>query len=213
MKLTRHGILFAISSPSGAGKSTIASRLLNQDSLLTMSISATTRKPRPGEVHKKDYEFMDKETFEQQLQDGYFLEHAHIFGNRYGTPRAPVITALQNGQDVLFDVDWQGVLQIYAQLAEYTTSIFVLPPSMVMLEERLRRRGTESEEATQKRLAIAYEEVLKYKSYDYVVVNDDLDRCVMEIQAIVQAERLRRQRQIGLESFVEKLVLARSTLS
>jgi guanylate kinase len=204
-KFKRRGILFVVSSPSGAGKSTISRKLLAADRGLKMSVSATTREPRPGEVDGEDYQFVDLERFRAMVEKGEFLEWAHVFGNRYGTPRAPVEAALASGQDVLFDIDWQGAQQLYQQAGGDIVRIFIFPPSMEELERRLRARRTDSDEVITNRMARAATEVSHWDGYDYVLVNDDVDACYAKVATILQAERLKRSRQTGLIGFVRGL--------
>ena len=202
----RRGILFVVSSPSGAGKSTISRRLLAGDKELTMSVSATTRAPRPGEVDGKDYHFVALETFREMVSKHEFLEWAHVFGNRYGTPRAAVEEALASGRDVLFDIDWQGAQQLYQRAGGDVVRVFIFPPSMTELERRLRARATDSEEVIQGRMSRARAEISHWDGYDYVLVNDDVDRCYEDVRTILAAERLKRSRQTGLIGYVRKLM-------
>jgi guanylate kinase len=201
----RRGILFVVSSPSGAGKSTIARKLLGNDHGLTMSVSATTRPPRPGEVDGKDYHFVDVTTFKDMVANQQFLEWAHVFGHRYGTPRAPVDAALASGRDVLFDIDWQGAQQLYQRAGGDVVRVFIFPPSMTELERRLRNRGTDSEEVITGRMSRAAAEISHWDGYDYVLVNDDVERCYTDVATILTAERLKRSRQTGLIGFVRGL--------
>ena len=204
--IPRNGILLVLSSPSGAGKSTLARRLLAEDESFELSISATTRPPRPGETHGKDYFFVSAEEFARQVAAGELLEHAEVFGNRYGTPAAPVETALQAGRDVLFDVDWQGAQQLRdSALGRSVVSIFILPPSIAALEQRLRARAQDSDDVIAGRMAKAKAEISHWAEYDYVLINDDLSRCFSQIGTIIAAERLRRDRQRGLRAVVERL--------
>ncbi len=205
-KLARRGLLFVLSSPSGAGKTTIARKLLEEDEQLSMSVSATTRPPRPGEVDGKDYHFVDVPRFKDMVGDGEFLEWAHVFGHRYGTPRAPVEAMLDEGRDVLFDIDWQGAQQLYQEAGNDVVRVFVLPPSMVELERRLRARGTDSEDVIDARMDRAAAEIGHWDGYDYVLVNDDVGRCYEQVHTILKAERLRRSRQTGLIGFVRRMV-------
>lgn len=202
----RRGLLFVLSSPSGAGKTTITRRLLEADARLAMSVSVTTRRPREGEVDGRDYHFIDQAAFDRLVADGALLEHARVFGHCYGTPLAPVESALAEGRDMVFDVDWQGAQQIRAQRPHDLVGVFILPPSMTELHERLRRRAKDSERTVLARMAKAVDEVSHYDEYDYVLVNDDLERVVREVAAILAAERLRRSRQRWLEPFVEALL-------
>jgi guanylate kinase len=202
----RRGILFVVSSPSGAGKSTISRRLLDEDHGLTMSVSATTRPMRPGEVDGHDYHFVDVATFKDMVANHEFLEWAHVFGHRYGTPRAPVEAALAAGRDVLFDIDWQGAQQLYQRAGGDVVRVFIFPPSMTELERRLRARATDSEEVIQGRMSRAAAEISHWDGYDYVLLNDDVDRCYADVQKILDAERLKRSRQQGLIGFVRRLM-------
>jgi guanylate kinase len=201
----RRGVLFVLSSPSGAGKSTIARKLLAAETDLAMSVSATTRPIRPGEVEGKDYHFVDLDGFRAMTANHEFLEWAHVFGHRYGTPRAPVETMLKAGQDVLFDIDWQGAQQLHQIAGGDVVRVFILPPSMVELEKRLRGRNTDSEEVINGRMARAAGEIAHWDGYDYVLCNDDADACFEQVQTILQAERLKRSRQTGLIGFIRKL--------
>jgi guanylate kinase len=190
----RRGILLVLSSPSGAGKTTMARRLLAAEPGLAVSVSATTRPKRPGEVDGVDYFFKTDPQFDRMIARGEFLEWAHVFGNRYGTPRLAVETALKLGRDVLFDVDWQGTQQLAQQMGDDVVSIFLLPPSMQELERRLRARRTDSNAVIEDRMARAAAEISHWPEYDYVLVNEDMHECFEAIQTIVRAERLRRQR-------------------
>ena len=204
-KFKRRGILFIVSSPSGAGKSTISRKLLASDAGLEMSVSATTRPPRPGEVDGQDYHFVVVEQFRQMVAENDCLEWAHVFGNRYGTPRAPVEKALSEGRDVLFDIDWQGAQQLYQQAGGDVVRVFIFPPSLDELERRLRARGTDSEEVIAGRMARATAEISHWDGYDYVLVNDDVEQCFQNVKTILEAERLKRSRQTGLIGFVRSL--------
>jgi len=204
--LERRGLLFVLSSPSGAGKSTLAAKLLASDADIQMSISATTRAPRPGEVDGQDYHFVDTPTFKHMAADGAFLEWAHVFGHRYGTPKAPVEAMLDNGRDVLFDIDWQGTQQLYQEAGSDVVRIFILPPSIGELERRLRSRATDSDDVIAKRMDRARAEIGHWDGYDYVLVNDDVDACFAKIEDILSAERLRRGRQKGLIGFARELM-------
>ncbi|MDF1720213.1 MAG: guanylate kinase [Minwuia sp.] len=203
--MSRKGLMFVISSPSGAGKTTIARELLDNEPKLEMSVSMTTRPQRAGEVEGRDYFFVDKATFDQTVQDGGLLEHATVFGNSYGTPVAPVDRALQDGKDVLFDVDWQGAQQMRARRVDDIVSVFILPPNAEELERRLTTRGRDPDEVVRQRMAKAADEMSRYDAYDYIVVNDDLDRCLGQVRAILHAERARRQRLVNLPAFVRGL--------
>jgi guanylate kinase len=201
----RRGILFIVSSPSGAGKSTISRKLLASDEGLEMSVSATTRPPRPGEVDGRDYHFVDVDHFKSMVAANQFLEWAHVFGHRYGTPKAPVDRALAEGRDVLFDIDWQGAQQLYQQAGGDVVRVFIFPPSMEELERRLIARGTDSQEVIAARMARAAAEISHWDGYDYVLVNDDVDGCFANVKSILDAERLKRSRQTGLIGFVRGL--------
>jgi guanylate kinase len=202
----RRGVLFVLSSPSGAGKSTIARKLLAAEDDLSMSVSATTRGPRPGEVDGKDYHFVDLEEFRRMASEHEFLEWAHVFGNRYGTPRAPVEAMLSAGKDVLFDIDWQGAQQLFQIAGGDVVRVFILPPSMTELRQRLVGRNTDTTEVIDARMARAANEVSHWDGYDYVLVNDDVEACFRKVQTILAAERLRRSRQTGLIGFIRKLM-------
>ena len=204
--LNRRGVLFVLSSPSGAGKTTISKKMLGVDPDIALSISATTRPPRPGEVDGKDYHFVDTETFKKMAADGEFLEWAHVFGHRYGTPRARVDELLDAGKDVLFDIDWQGAQQLYQEAGPDVVRVFVLPPTMEELERRLRARKTDSDEVIAARMARAANEISHWDGYDYVLINDNVDECYGEVMAILRAERLKRRRQIGLIGFARDLI-------
>ncbi|MCW3798154.1 guanylate kinase [Sphingomonas sp. BN140010] len=206
---TRRGLLIVLSSPSGAGKSTISRLLLQADPEVTMSISATTRPKRPGEVDDVDYHFVSEAKFDAMIDDGDFVEWAPVFDHRYGTPKAPVKAALKSGRDILFDIDWQGTQQLHAAMGEDLVRIFILPPSMDELERRLRARATDSEEVVAYRMARAANEISHWAEYDYVLINRDMDACLVQVRAIVAAERMKRQRQIGLVPFVRDLVTGR----
>ncbi|MFS4438469.1 guanylate kinase [Paracoccaceae bacterium GXU_MW_L88] len=202
----RRGLLIILSSPSGAGKSTLSRRLLEDDPQVNFSVSATTRAPREGEVDGKDYHFKSRADFEHLVETGGMLEHATVFGNLYGSPRAPVEAAIEAGRDVLFDVDWQGGQQIRnSPLRHDTVSVFILPPSIAALETRLRTRAQDSEETVARRMAQSRSEISHWAEYDYVLINDDLAKCEAELRAILTAERLRRERRPGLNAFVKGL--------
>ncbi len=203
--LARRGLLFVLSSPSGAGKSTIAKKLLAVDSGLEVSVSATTRPARPGEVDGKDYHFVDLERFRSMVAAGEFLEWAHVFGHRYGTPDAPVNAILAKGQDVLFDIDWQGAQQLHQQAGGDVVRVFILPPSMDELHRRLAGRATDTAEVIEARMARAASEIAHWDGYDYVLVNDDVERCFGEVKTILAAERLKRSRQTSLIGFIRGL--------
>lgn len=204
--LNRRGLLFVLSSPSGAGKTTISRKMLAADRDIALSISATTRPMRPGEVDGKDYHFVDVPTFKQMVADGEFLEWAHVFGHRYGTPRAPVEKMLEDGKDVLFDIDWQGAQQLYQEAGPDVVRVFILPPSMEELERRLRSRQTDSDEVITARMERAANEISHWDGYDYVLINDDVDGCFEQVTAILRAERMKRRRQTGLIGFARDLI-------
>ncbi|MEW4468148.1 guanylate kinase [Parasphingorhabdus sp. JC815] len=205
-ELSRRGLLFVLSSPSGAGKSTIAGMLLKDDEQIAMSVSVTTRPQRPGEEDGKDYHFVGGDEFEEMIADSAFLEYATVFGNRYGTPAAPVQQKLEEGQDILFDIDWQGTQQLYQRAGEDVVRIFILPPSLTVLRDRLESRATDSNEIIESRMQRAASEISHWDGYDYVLVNDDLDACFAKVRNILATERMRRARQTGLISFVRDLM-------
>jgi guanylate kinase len=202
----RRGLLFVLSSPSGAGKSTLSKMLLAGDRDISLSVSATTRPPRPGEVDGIDYHFVSVARFEQMVAAGDFLEWAHVFGNRYGTPRAPVEAILAQGRDVLFDIDWQGAQQLRQAAGEDVARVFILPPSIAELERRLRSRGTDSNEVIAARMERARAEIGHWSEYDYVLVNSDLEACFEQVCTILGAERLRLARQLGMTEFTRGLM-------
>jgi guanylate kinase len=204
--IQRRGLMLVLSSPSGAGKTTLSRRLLADDAGIAMSVSVTTRSPRQGETEGVDYYFVSPSMFEQMAAGDGFLEHALVFGNRYGTPREPVQLALARGQDVLFDIDWQGTQQLRQRAGDDLVSIFVLPPSHEELERRLRARAQDAEDVVQARMTKANNEISHWAEYDYVVINDDLNSTLMKIRTILDAERMRRGRQAGIPGFVGKLM-------
>ena len=202
----RRGLLLILSSPSGAGKSTLSKRLMAWDPTIRFSVSATTRAPREGEVHGRDYFFRTREEFQSMVAEGQMLEHAEVFGNFYGSPRGPVEQAMSEGRDTLFDVDWQGGQQIRnSALGRDVVSVFILPPSIAELERRLRGRGQDSDEVIAHRMAKSRDEISHWAEYDYVLINHDLDRAEEELRTIVMAERLRRDRQPALTGLVRDM--------
>lgn len=203
--LKRRGLMLVLSSPSGAGKTTISRRLLEQEPDLTLSVSVTTRPQRPGEVDGRDYHFISQAEFDQLVADDGLLEHATVFGNSYGTPLAPVEAAMKAGRDVLFDVDWQGAQQMRTRRANDIVGIFILPPSTRELERRLRTRASDSDEVIRNRMAGAASEMSHYDGYDYAVVNQDVDASLAQVTAILNAERARQDRLPGLADFVRTL--------
>ena len=204
--MKRRGLLIILSSPSGAGKSTLTRRLREWDPEIRFSISATTRAARPGEVDGKDYRFLAVDDFKRMVADGDMLEHAHVFGNFYGSPKGPVADAIEAGSDVLFDIDWQGAQQIAnSPLSQHVLSIFLLPPSITELRRRLETRGQDSAEVIAKRMTRSWDEISHWDSYDYVLINDDLDATEERLKTIVTAERLRRTQQPGLIDHVRRL--------
>ncbi len=204
--LARRGLMLIMSSPSGAGKTTISRMLLEHDSHICNSVSCTTRAPRPGEVDGKDYYFVSKAEFDRMVDEGEFLEWAHVFGHSYGTPKAQVKAGLKDGQDYLFDIDWQGTQQLYQKLERDVVRVFLLPPSIDELRRRLTGRGTDSMEVIAARMERARSEISHWDGYDYVVVNDDIEACFEKVKQILAAERMRRARQTGLIGFVRELM-------
>ena len=203
--MTRRGLLLILSSPSGAGKSTLSRRLMAWDQDLSFSVSATTRSPRPGELDGREYYFKTRAEFQAMVKDGQMLEHAEVFGNFYGSPRGPVEDAMTQGRDTLFDIDWQGGQQIKQAMRGDVVSIFILPPSIAELESRLRGRAQDSEQVIAQRMAKSQAEISHWMEYDYVIVNRDLEAAFGELVTILQAERLRRDRQPHLADFVRGL--------
>ena len=202
----RRGLLIILSSPSGAGKSTLAKRLRDWDPTIRFSVSATTRPPRPGEEHGREYFFHSRAAFEQMVAGDEMLEHAEVFGNLYGSPKGPVAAAIDAGQDVLFDIDWQGGQQVRnSSLGKHVLSIFILPPSIPELERRLRSRGQDSDEVIDNRMTKSRDEISHWPEYDFVLVNDDLDATFEKLKIIVSAERLRLSQQPGLVETVRRL--------
>ena len=203
--ITRRGLMLVLSSPSGAGKTSIARSLLTRDKEINMSVSATTRPRRPGEAEGKDYYFVDEEKFKTDINKGLFLEYARVFDHYYGTPLGLVQKLLSSGCDVLFDIDWQGTQQIKAKARDDLVSIFVLPPSTAELEKRLITRAQDSAEVVVGRMARAADEMSHYPEYDYIIVNHDLDQSIDAVHTILKAERLRRSRQVNLTEFMKQL--------
>ena len=201
----RRGLMFVLSSPSGAGKTTLSRRLLAEEEGVAMSVSVTTRAMRPGEIEGKDYYFITPEKYDAMVEAGELLEHATVFENNYGTPKKQVMDALKSGRDVLFDIDWQGTRQLARTCREDLVSIFLLPPTLDELERRLRARAQDSEEVVQRRMAKAVDEISHWEEYDYVVVNEDLDKAMAHIQRILHAERFKRWRQLDIGAFVARL--------
>lgn len=204
--LHRRGLMFILSSPSGAGKTTIARKLLQEDDEIAMSVSVTTRPIRPGEVDGKDYTFVDEPTFDRMVEENGFYEWARVFGHCYGTPKAQIRAGLKEGRDFLFDIDWQGTQQLYQKAETDVVRVFILPPSLDELNRRLTGRGTDSPEVIAARMARAQAEISHWDGYDYVVVNDDVDTCFGKIRQILAAERMKRARQTGLIPFVRELM-------
>lgn len=205
MPLQRRGLMFVLSSPSGAGKTTITRALLKNNPDLVISISATTRQRRPGEVDGQDYYFIDIPQFNGMVENGEMLEHAKVFGNYYGTPRQPVEEALSRGQDVIFDIDWQGTQQLREIARDDLVTVFLLPPNAKELERRLRARAQDNEETIRHRMDKAADEMTHYSEYDYVMINNNVDLAIQQAQLILNAERLKRHRTIGLSDFVRGL--------
>jgi guanylate kinase len=204
-EISRRGLLLVMSSPSGAGKTTLSRKLLAADPLITMSVSVTTRPPRPGEVDGRDYHFISKQEFATRRDAGALLEWAEVFGNFYGTPKKPVEDALDRGRDVLFDIDWQGTQQLAQSMQNDLVRVFILPPSARELQDRLVKRAQDSASVVAKRMAEASREISHWPEYDYVIVNDDIEDAHHQITAILTAERLRRRRRTGLTEFVREL--------
>jgi guanylate kinase len=208
MRMQRRGLLLILSSPSGAGKSTLTKNLVDEDHTIQLSVSVTTRPRRHSEIGGRHYHFITKEQFDEMQQRGELLECAEVHGNFYGTPKKPVEQALARGEDMMFDIDWQGTKQICEKMRKDVVSVFVLPPSMEELKARLERRAEDSAEVIERRLRNAREEIAQWASYDYVLINDDLERTFGNLKAILGAERLRRERQLGLERLVGELLNA-----
>ena len=204
--MSEKGILVILSSPSGAGKTSIARALVEENKNFSFSVSATTRKSRPGEVNGREYHFLTVNEFEERVDNGQYLEHAKVFGNLYGTPLEPVMESINNGKDLIFDVDWQGGKQIRSSsLSKFVISIFILPPSIKALQERLMKRAQDSSETVKDRMTKSIGEIMHWKEYDYVIVNNDFEQTLDEVKSIITSEKLRRVRNSQLEEFIETL--------
>jgi len=203
--VVRRGLMLVLSSPSGAGKTTLSRRLLKEDGRIALSVSVTTRPPRRGEIDGRDYHFIDRPRFDAMVARGELLEWAQVFGNCYGTPRAPVEAMLAKGDDVLFDIDWQGTQQLREKADRDLVSVFVLPPSIPDLEKRLRARAQDDDAVIRERMSKAADEMSHWAEYDYVVINREIEPAFAEVRSILAAERLKRERQTGLSSFVRDL--------
>jgi guanylate kinase len=201
----RRGLMFVLSSPSGAGKTTLSRMLVAETPALQMSVSATTRPMRPGEIEGKDYYFVDQRRFDAMIANGELLEWATVFGNRYGTPRAPVEASLAAGHDILFDIDWQGTQQLRSRSPNDVVSVFILPPTVAALEQRLHTRAQDSEDVIRGRMKKAGDEMSHFDAYDYIVVNDNIGIAFEAVKSILRAEQLKRERQVGLSGFVRTL--------
>ena len=206
LSLSEKGVLVILSSPSGAGKTSIARALVEENKNFLFSVSATTRKSRPGEVNGREYHFLTVDEFRERINDGQFLEHAKVFGNLYGTPIEPVMESINDGKDLIFDVDWQGGKQIRSSsLSKFVISIFILPPSIKALQERLMKRAQDSSETVKDRMTKSIGEIMHWKEYDYVIVNNNFEQTLHEVKSIITSEKLRRVRNSQLEDFVETL--------
>ena len=199
--------MLVISSPSGAGKTTLARKLIEKDRNIELSISVTTRKPRKKEKNKEDYIFVTEKRFDTMINQNMFFEHATVFGNKYGTPKGPIMKKLQAGKDILFDIDWQGTQEIKEKESKYLVTVFILPPSTKELEKRLLNRAQDTNKEVKKRMSEAVSEITHWAEYDYVIINDDLTQTLKKLRAILDAERLKRYRQTGLNNFVRKSIL------
>jgi guanylate kinase len=204
--LHRRGLMFILSSPSGAGKTTLSRMLLARDAEIKLSVSATTRPPRPGEIDGVHYHFVSPETFDRMIEEDDFYEWAHVFGHRYGTPKGIIRAALKQGQDFLFDIDWQGTQQLYQKDQQDVVRVFILPPSIEELHRRLQGRATDSAEVIAARMERAHAEISHWDGYEYVIINDDVNVCFDKVHAILEAERMKRARQTGLIPFVRGLM-------
>ena len=206
LSLSEKGVLVILSSPSGAGKTSIARALVEENKNFLFSVSATTRKSRPGEVNGREYHFLTVDEFRERINDGQFLEHAKVFGNLYGTPLEPVMESINDGKDLIFDVDWQGGKQIRSSsLSKFVISIFILPPSIKALQERLMKRAQDSSETVKDRMTKSIGEIMHWKEYDYVIVNNNFEQTLHEVKSIITSEKLRRVRNSQLEKFIETL--------
>lgn len=205
-QLARRGLLFILSSPSGAGKTTISRMLLDADGEIRLSVSATTRPPRPGEIEGVHYHFVTDAEFDSMVEEDDFYEWAHVFGHRYGTPKGRIRAGLKEGQDFLFDIDWQGTQQLYQKDQQDVVRVFILPPSIAELRRRLETRATDEGDVIDARMERARSEISHWDAYDYVVINEDVDACFAKVREILHAERLKRQRQTGLIPFVRELM-------
>ena len=204
--MSEKGVLVILSSPSGAGKTSIARALVEENRNFLFSVSATTRKSRPGEVNGREYHFLTVNEFRERINDGQFLEHAKVFGNLYGTPLEPVIESINDGKDLIFDVDWQGGKEIRSSsLSKFVISIFILPPSIKALQERLMKRAQDSSETVKDRMTKSIGEIMHWKEYDYVIVNNNFEQTLHEVKSIIRSEKLRRVRNSQLEEFIETL--------
>ena len=206
LSLSEKGVLVILSSPSGAGKTSIARALVEENKNFLFSVSATTRKSRPGEVNGREYHFLTVDEFRERINDGQFLEHAKVFGNLYGTPLEPVMESINDGKDLIFDVDWQGGKQIRSSsLSKFVISIFILPPSIKALQERLMKRAQDSSETVKDRMTKSIGEIMHWKEYDYVIVNNNFEQTLHEVKSIITSEKLRRVRNSQMEKFIETL--------
>ena len=204
--MSEKGVLVILSSPSGAGKTSIARALVEENKNFLFSVSATTRKSRPGEVDGREYHFLTVDEFREKINDGQFLEHAKVFGNLYGTPLEPVMESINNGKDLIFDVDWQGGKQIRSSsLSKFVISIFILPPSIKALQERLMKRAQDSSETVKDRMTKSIGEIMHWKEYDYVIINNNFEQTLHDVKSIITSEKLRRDRNSQLEKFIETL--------
>ena len=202
--IKRFGIMLVVSSPSGAGKTTLARKLIQEDKNIKLSISTTTRKPRKLEKNKQDYVFVSERKFNNMIEKNKFLEHATVFGNKYGTPKDPILKEIKAGKDFIFDIDWQGTQELKEKEPKHLVSVFILPPSTAELEKRLIKRGQDSVEEVKKRMSEAVAEITHWAEYDYVIINDDLEKTLKKLKGILETERLKRERQTGLINFIRE---------